>query len=182
MLIVAAGVVADCELQPRVRRRVWREPQGDQGLSLRARTPASASSWCSPAAANPYLGGEAVKRTRERVAGLDVHRDTVVACCQVKQPDRSVEVTADADSCPTNAPQLASQGHAGTVACSNCREYAFCHSCLPQVLRSRVGGLPCPSLSTESNERGLHVAWCRCVREWLVNGAGYTLELVTPPA
>ena len=123
-----------------------------------------------------------MKRTRERVAGLDVHRDTVVACCQVKQRDRSVEVTADADSCPTNAPQLASQRHAGTVACSNCREYAFRHSCLPQVLRSRVGGLPCPSLSTESNERGLHVAWCRCVREWLVNGAGYPLELVTPPA
>jgi transposase len=34
-----------------------------------------------------------VKRIRERVAGLDVHRDTVVACCQVKQPDRSIEVT-----------------------------------------------------------------------------------------
>jgi transposase len=34
-----------------------------------------------------------VKRIRERVAGLDVHRDTVVACCQVKQPDQSVEVT-----------------------------------------------------------------------------------------
>jgi transposase len=27
------------------------------------------------------------------VAGLDVHRDTVVACCQVQQPDRSVDVT-----------------------------------------------------------------------------------------
>jgi transposase len=34
-----------------------------------------------------------VKRIRERVAGLDVHRDTVVACCEVKQPDRSIEVT-----------------------------------------------------------------------------------------
>ncbi|MGH9206346.1 MAG: IS110 family transposase [Acidimicrobiales bacterium] len=34
-----------------------------------------------------------MKRIRERVAGLDVHRDTVVACCQVKQPDRSIEVT-----------------------------------------------------------------------------------------
>jgi transposase len=27
------------------------------------------------------------------VAGLDVHRDTVVACCQVQQPDRTVDVT-----------------------------------------------------------------------------------------
>ena len=34
-----------------------------------------------------------MKRIRERVAGLDAHRDTVVACCQVKQPDRSIEVT-----------------------------------------------------------------------------------------
>ena len=34
-----------------------------------------------------------MKRIRERIAGLDVHRDTVVACCQVKQPDRSIEVT-----------------------------------------------------------------------------------------
>lgn len=34
-----------------------------------------------------------MKRIRERVASLDVHRDTVVACCQVKQPDRSIEVT-----------------------------------------------------------------------------------------
>jgi hypothetical protein len=34
-----------------------------------------------------------VKRIRERVAGLDVHRDTVVACCQVRQADRSIEVT-----------------------------------------------------------------------------------------
>ena len=34
-----------------------------------------------------------MKRIRNKVAGLDVHRDTVVACCQVQQPDRSVEVT-----------------------------------------------------------------------------------------
>ena len=34
-----------------------------------------------------------MKRIRARVAGLDVHRDTVVACCQIQQPDRSVEVT-----------------------------------------------------------------------------------------
>jgi hypothetical protein len=34
-----------------------------------------------------------VKQIRDRVGGLDVHRDTVVACCRVVQPDRSVEVT-----------------------------------------------------------------------------------------
>ncbi|MGP0111080.1 MAG: hypothetical protein ACLPR9_19860 [Acidimicrobiales bacterium] len=34
-----------------------------------------------------------MKRIRERVAGLDVHCDTVVACCQVKQPDQSIDVT-----------------------------------------------------------------------------------------
>jgi transposase len=34
-----------------------------------------------------------MKQIRDRVAGLDVHRDTVVACCCVAGPDRSVEVT-----------------------------------------------------------------------------------------
>ena len=33
-----------------------------------------------------------MKRIRDRVAGLDVHRDTVVACCRV-DPDGEVEVT-----------------------------------------------------------------------------------------
>ena len=28
-----------------------------------------------------------MKRIRDRVAGLDVHRDTVVACCRVVDPD-----------------------------------------------------------------------------------------------
>jgi len=45
-----------------------------------------------------------VKRIRARVAGLDVHRDTVVACCQVQQSDRSVEVTKQAF--PTTAKGL----------------------------------------------------------------------------
>jgi transposase len=34
-----------------------------------------------------------MRRIRNRVAGLDVHRDTVVACCQVAHPNQSVEVT-----------------------------------------------------------------------------------------
>jgi transposase len=34
-----------------------------------------------------------MKRIRDRVAGLDVHRDTVVACCRFVEPDGSVEVT-----------------------------------------------------------------------------------------
>ncbi|MGH3536669.1 MAG: IS110 family transposase [Acidimicrobiales bacterium] len=34
-----------------------------------------------------------MKQIRDKVGGLDVHRDTVVACCRVVQPDRSVEVT-----------------------------------------------------------------------------------------
>ena len=43
-----------------------------------------------------------MKRIRERVAGLDVHRDTVVACCQVKQPDRSIEVTKESFATTAN--------------------------------------------------------------------------------
>src|SRR5665647_1992460 len=34
-----------------------------------------------------------MRRIHNRVASLDVHRDTVVACCQVAHPNQSVEVT-----------------------------------------------------------------------------------------
>ena len=34
-----------------------------------------------------------MKQIRDRVAGLDVHRDNVVACCWVRDPDGQVEVT-----------------------------------------------------------------------------------------
>jgi transposase len=34
-----------------------------------------------------------VKQIRDRVAGLDVHRDTVVACCRVRGPGGDVEVS-----------------------------------------------------------------------------------------
>ncbi len=34
-----------------------------------------------------------MKQIRDKVAGLDVHRDTVVSCCRVVQLDRSVDVT-----------------------------------------------------------------------------------------
>lgn len=34
-----------------------------------------------------------MKQIRDKVGGLDVHRDTVVACWRVQQPDRSVDTT-----------------------------------------------------------------------------------------
>jgi transposase len=34
-----------------------------------------------------------MKRIRDRVAGLDVHRDTVVACCRIVAPNGEAEVT-----------------------------------------------------------------------------------------
>jgi transposase len=34
-----------------------------------------------------------MKQIRARVAGLDVHRDTVVACCRIAEPGGSVEVS-----------------------------------------------------------------------------------------
>lgn len=36
-----------------------------------------------------------MKRIRDRVAGLDVHRDSVVACCRIAGPDGEVEVTKE---------------------------------------------------------------------------------------
>ena len=34
-----------------------------------------------------------MKELRDKVAGLDVHRDTVVACCRIRQSGRSVAIT-----------------------------------------------------------------------------------------
>ena len=34
-----------------------------------------------------------MRRIRDKVAGLDVHRDTVVACARIVEPDRSVSIT-----------------------------------------------------------------------------------------
>jgi len=95
-----------------VRRRVWRE---DQGLSLRARPPVFTFR-SSPAASDPYKGGDIVKRIRARVAGPDVHRDTVVASGQVQLPDRSVDVTKESFS--TTAKGLVSWRRGGVMRVS----------------------------------------------------------------
>ncbi|MGA2531278.1 MAG: hypothetical protein ABSG36_19235 [Acidimicrobiales bacterium] len=34
-----------------------------------------------------------MKEIRDKVAGLDVHRDTVVACCRIRQSGRSMAIT-----------------------------------------------------------------------------------------
>ena len=36
-----------------------------------------------------------MKQIRDKVAGLDVHRDTVVACTRVVEPDGSVEIAKE---------------------------------------------------------------------------------------
>jgi len=41
------------------------------------------------------MGVEEMRRIRDRVAGLDVHRDTVVACCRVVEADGEVAVTKE---------------------------------------------------------------------------------------
>jgi len=43
-----------------------------------------------------------MKRIRDRVGGLDVHRDTVVACARVVDPDGSVHVTKQSFSTTSN--------------------------------------------------------------------------------
>ena len=85
-----------------MRRRVWREDPGGPRTVVTSTHPSIRFAWSSPAASNPYSGGEAAKRIRERVAGLDVHRDTVVACCQIKQPDRTIEVTKQSFAATAN--------------------------------------------------------------------------------
>ena len=36
-----------------------------------------------------------MKQIRDKVGGLDVHRDSVVACARIQMPDGSVEVTKE---------------------------------------------------------------------------------------
>ena len=43
-----------------------------------------------------------MKQIRDRVAGLDVHRDTVVACWRVQQPDRSVDTAKESFATTAN--------------------------------------------------------------------------------
>ena len=43
-----------------------------------------------------------MKRIRDGVAGLDVHRDKVVACCRIVEPDGEIETTKQTFS--TNLP------------------------------------------------------------------------------
>src|SRR6266481_457507 len=53
------------------------------------------------ASPGPPPGGEVrqhrevgvMKQIRERVAGLDVHRDSVVACCRVREPGGEIELS-----------------------------------------------------------------------------------------
>ena len=61
-------------------------------MSLRARIPDSAFDSVPPWQP-PTTEEVPVKRIRDKVAGLDVHRDTVVACARLVEPDRSVSVT-----------------------------------------------------------------------------------------
>lgn len=65
-----------------------------------------------------------MRRLRNRVASLDVHRDTVVACCQVAHPNQSVEVSellrvtprsprrSQATSAQDRGPRFRSESHA----------------------------------------------------------------------
>ena len=60
-----------------------RDPR-DRGVSLRARTPESESSWSPLSGHTPDNNKEVsgVRRIRNRVAGLDVHRDSVTGCVE----------------------------------------------------------------------------------------------------
>ncbi len=47
-----------------------------------------------------------MKQIRDKVGGLDIHRDSVVACTRVTMPDRSIEVAKE--RFPTTQEGLAS--------------------------------------------------------------------------
>ena len=88
-----SGVVAEHNLQLRARRKSGAGTVEDLRLSLRARTPDFASQVLLPTASFNRSEVVVMKRIRDRVAGLDVHRDTVVACCRIVAPNGEAEVT-----------------------------------------------------------------------------------------
>ena len=65
--------------------------RGDRQVSLRARTGDSALHR-GPLPVASDIQEVKMKQIRDKVGGLDVHRDSVVACTRVTAPDRSVEV------------------------------------------------------------------------------------------
>ena len=75
-------------LQLRVRIEFGAGPPEDQRMSLRARTPDSALPWSLPDNLHQQTTREVstMKQIRDRVAGLDIHRDTVVACARIGGP------------------------------------------------------------------------------------------------
>src|SRR5688572_14501922 len=70
-------------LMPWSSHTVWlRGPRGI-GLLLRARTPESVFTGPLPERDGNTIREVTVRRIRDRVAGLDVHRDSVAVCAQL---------------------------------------------------------------------------------------------------
>ena len=79
----------------RVRVKSLVRGRGDHRMSLRARTGDSAlHRGPLPVASNDNRRW-CMKQIRDKVGGLDVHRDNVVACTRVTMPDGSVEVAKE---------------------------------------------------------------------------------------
>ena len=66
--------------------------RGDHQVSLRARTGDSALHRGPLPVASDNNREVKMKQIRQRVGGLDIHRDSVVACTRVTAPDGSIEV------------------------------------------------------------------------------------------
>src|ERR1019366_110108 len=78
----------------RVRAISLARGRGDHQVSLRARTGDSAlHRGPLPVASDNQEGHR--NQNRQKVGGLDIHRDSVVACTRVTMPDGSTEVAKE---------------------------------------------------------------------------------------
>jgi transposase len=78
----------------RVRALSLVRDRGDHQVSLRARAGDSALHRGPLPVASDYQEVR-MKQIRDKVGGLDIHRDSVVACTRVTMPDRSIEVAKE---------------------------------------------------------------------------------------
>src|SRR5882762_2497853 len=95
--MVAAGVWSPRSSCSRVREQSLARGRGDQRVSLRARTPDSASTVVLSRRPTQVRVVDKergdMKQQAERAAGLDVHRDNVVAAIRINAPGGEVVVT-----------------------------------------------------------------------------------------
>src|SRR5664280_2932716 len=89
-----AGVVAETCLQPRARFESGAGPWGPPTVASSTNPRIRSTPWSLPPAFDEREE-QAMKQIRDRVADLDVHKETVVACTRISTRGGGVEVAKE---------------------------------------------------------------------------------------